>query len=48
VCKLIRTKSDVLTLVLKAEYVNEVFARNAAKVEEKEERRRPALTADAR
>ena len=47
-CKLIRTKSDVLSLVLKAEYVNEVFARNAAKVEEREERRRPVLTAESR
>lgn len=37
VCKLIRTKSGILNLVLETQYVNEVFERNAAKpVEEKD------------
>lgn len=34
-CKLIKTNSEVLTLVLKARYVNEVFERSAPKPEEK-------------
>jgi len=48
VCKLIRTKSDVLALVLKAQYVNEVFARNAFGPKAMEERPRPAPAVDAR
>jgi len=38
VCKLIRVKSDVLTLVLKTEYVNRVAGAPAEPPKEKEDK----------
>jgi hypothetical protein len=47
VSKLIRTRSDVLSLVLRSAYVNEVFARATQAAEPRDERPRLAPVPDS-
>jgi len=47
-CKLIRTKSGVLTLALETQYVTEVFERETARPDEKDDKRLRVVLMDAR